>query len=103
MVKLADHFAISNNFRRNWTAEPSADEYGYWAPEILNEYEGWKSKFESVENDIWGMGLVFLEAMTLKSSFEYYYLEQDDKRNYIHSFLVYLDFQAIENSIYQAG
>lgn len=73
---------ISSDFKQNWKNEPDREEYGFWAPEVVNVYDGWKYNFETVENDIWSLGIVFLEAMSLRSGFDYYFLD-DSNRLYI--------------------
>ncbi len=69
---------MSDNLKKNWlrsTDQPI--EYGYWAPEIVAEwsyYDGWNQsinniyifvEFETLESDLWALGLVFLESMVL--------------------------------------
>ncbi|KAM3146893.1 hypothetical protein pb186bvf_001047 [Paramecium bursaria] len=89
-VKLADHFVVANEYKRNWMPQPQSEEYGYWAPEIVNEYDGWRQKFETIEGDIYSLGLVFLEALTLRSSLDYYFVEGES---------LLIDYQLIENAL----
>lgn len=56
---------VHDEFRRNWCSNL---EYGYWSPEILNKFsiqEGWFKSYETIEADLWALGLVFLESMVL--------------------------------------
>ncbi|CAD8061052.1 unnamed protein product [Paramecium sonneborni] len=89
-VKLADHFAVTQQFKRNYCHVPDNEEYGYWSPEIINEFEGWKQKYETFEADIWALGIVFLEAMTLKSGFDFYFIDENNK--------LYIDYQLLQDS-----
>ena len=33
-------------------------------------------EYESIEADLWALGLIFLEAMNLQSNYEIYYLDE---------------------------
>jgi serine/threonine protein kinase len=37
--------------------------------------------FETIESDLWALGLVFLESMVLQSSFEIYYSSEEGSAN----------------------
>lgn len=82
---------VADEFKRNWRDKPDNDDYGYWPPEVVNFYDGWKYKYETIENDIWALGIVFLEAMTLKSGFDFYFLDNNSR--------LYIDFQLIQDGI----
>lgn len=81
-MKLADHFVIAEDFKRNWYEDSSREpEYGFWSPEIVNDWRqsfGWRIVYETMEADLWAMGLVFLESMLLKSSYELYFYNEND-------------------------
>ena len=73
MVKIADHFVVGGELRRNWSSEL---EYGQWPPEVIADWvidKGWSQgnsiysilEFETFEGDLWALGLVFLESMIL--------------------------------------
>ena len=61
-VKIADHFVINDDFRNEY--DPKV--LNLWAPELLNH------NLKNISNDLWQMGLVFLEASILRSSLEVY-------------------------------
>ncbi|CAD8139324.1 unnamed protein product [Paramecium octaurelia] len=89
-VKLADHFAVTQQFKRNYSHVPDNEEYGYWSPEIINEFQGWKQKYETIEADIWALGIVFLEAMTLKSGYDFYFIDDNNK--------LFIDYQLLQDN-----
>ncbi|CAD8135633.1 unnamed protein product [Paramecium pentaurelia] len=89
-VILADHFVVTQQFKRNYSHIPNNEEYGYWSPEIINEFQGWNQKYETIEADIWALGIVFLEAMTLKSGYDFYFIDDKNK--------LYIDYQLIQDN-----
>ena len=61
-VKIADHFVISDDFKMDY--DPKT--LNLWAPELQSH------NIKDISNDLWQMGLVFLEASILRSSLEVY-------------------------------